>query len=209
LLAIQIVPLGPSACGAPKASAPPQLNVQDAPLGRDLKAGASFAPIIKKVAPSVVNIYSSMIIHERQAPNPFLNDPFFRRFFGDDSGGRMQPRDRKAQSLGSGVIVSADGYILTANHVVEGADKVKVALANGQKEYDAKIIGTDPATDVAVLKIDDGKDLPAAIIADSDKVEVGDTVLAIGNPFAVGQTVTMGIVSAIGRGRQSLRFRSH
>src|SRR5258706_403027 len=200
LMATQIVPLGQSACGAPKASALPQLNIQDAPLGRDLKAGASFAPIIKKVAASVVNIYSSMTIHERQAPNPFLNDPFFRRFFGDDSEGRMQPRDRKAQSLGSGVIVSPDGYILTANHVVEGADKVKVALASGEKEFDARVIGGDAPTDIAVLKIESKARLPAVTIADSDKLEVGDVVLAIGNPFAVGQTVTMGIVSGLGRG---------
>ena len=97
------------------------------------------------------------------------------------------------------MIVSPDGYILTANHVVEGADKVKVALASGEKEFDAKVIGTDPATDTAVLKVD-GKDLPAITIADSDKLEVGDVVLAVGNPFAVGQTVTMGIVSGLARG---------
>ena len=97
------------------------------------------------------------------------------------------------------MIVSPDGYILTANHVVEGADKVKVALASGEKEFDAKVIGTDPATDTAVLKVD-GKNLPAITIADSDKLEVGDVVLAVGNPFGVGQTVTMGIVSALGRG---------
>src|SRR6266550_938535 len=179
---------------------PAKLNIQETPLTREVKAATSFAPIVKKVAPSVVNIYSTMIVRERPRQNPLLEDPFFRQFFGDRFNGQLQPREHKEQGLGSGIIVTADGYILTGNHVIEGADKVKVALANGQKEYDAKIIGTDPATDVAVLKIDDGKDLPAAIIADSDKVEVGDTVLAIGNPFAVGQTVTMGIVSAIGRG---------
>src|SRR6185436_2528120 len=103
------------------------------------------------------------------------------------------------QSLGSGVIVSADGYILTASHVVEGADKVKVALASGEKEFDAKVIGSDPPSDIALLKIE-GKELPQATLADSDKLEVGDLVLAIGNPFAVGQTVTMGIVSGVGRG---------
>src|SRR5437016_10937262 len=185
LIAIHFLP--PCLCGwaAPKTDSLPKLYVQDAPLSRDLRAGASFAPIIKKVAPSVVNIYSSMTIRERQVPNPLLNDPFFRRFFGDDSGRTAQPRDRKTQSLGSGVIVSPDGYILTANHVVEGADKVKVALASGQKEFEAKVIGADPPTDVALLKID-AKGLPAITIADSDKLEVGDTVLAIGNPFAVG-----------------------
>ena len=200
LIAVHLLSLGASAWAAPKADASPQLNVQDAPLSRDLKAGASFAPIIKRVAPSVVNIYSSMTIHERQAPNPLLNDPFFRRFFGDDSGGQPQRRDRKTQSLGSGVIVSSDGYILTANHVVEGADKVKVALASGEKEFDAKVIGTDAPTDIAVLKIEAKAKLPVVTIADSDKLEVGDVVLAIGNPFGVGQTVTMGIVSALGRG---------
>src|SRR5882724_3216114 len=179
---------------------PAKLNIQEAPLSREVKAATSFAPIVKKVAPSVVNIYSTMIVRERPRQNPLLDDPLFRQFFGERFNEQLQPREHKEQGLGSGLIVTADGYILTGNHVIEGADKVKVALASGQKEYDARIIGTDPATDVAVLKIEDGKDLPAAIIADSDKVEVGDTVLAIGNPFAVGQTVTMGIVSAIGRG---------
>ena len=155
------------------------------------------APVVKKVAPSVVNIYSTVTIHER--PNQLFSDPFFRRFFGEEPKGQTQPRTHREQSLGSGVIVSPDGYILTANHVVEGADKVKVALASGEKEFDAKVIGTDPATDTAVLKVD-GKNLPAITIADSDKLEVGDVVLAVGNPFGVGQTVTMGIVSALGRG---------
>ena len=147
----------------------------------------------------MVNIYSTMTIHERGSQNPFLNDPLLRRFFGDQFG-QMQPRDHKAQGLGSGVIVSSDGYILTANHVVEGADTVKVALADGEKEFEAKVIGTDPPTDVAVLRIDAKKPLPAITLADSDKLEVGDMVLAIGNPFAVGQTVTMGIISALQRG---------
>ncbi len=175
---------------------PPKLIIQDAPIKRDLRAPISFAPMVKKVAPSVVNIYSTLTIKERQSP---LMDPLLRRFFGEDFG-PSQPRERKAQSLGSGVIVSPDGYILTANHVVEGADVVKVALAEGEKEYDAKVIGTDPPTDVAVIKIEARKPLPAMAIADSDKMEVGDMVLAIGNPFGVGQTVTMGIVSGLGRG---------
>jgi len=181
------------------ANLPPKVTVLDAPLSRDIKAGTSFAPVIKKVAPSVVNISSSMTIHERSSRNPLQEDPFLRRFFGDDSTDQTQPRDRKAQSLGSGVIVSPDGYILTASHVVEGADKVKVALASGEREFDAKVIGTDPPTDVAVLKIEAKNNLPVIPIANSDQLEVGDVVLAIGNPFAVGQTVTMGIVSAVGR----------
>ena len=186
-----------AAPGLSRTNPPPKLTVQETPINRDLKAATSVAPVVKKVAPSVVNIYSSVTVRER--PNPHLNDPMFRRFFGDDSGGQGQPRTHQEQSLGSGVIVSPDGYILTANHVVEGADKVKVALASGEKEFDAKVIGTDPATDTAVLKVD-AKDLPAITIADSDKLEVGDAVLAIGNPFGVGQTVTSGIVSALGRG---------
>ncbi len=187
--------------GAPAAgrtNPAPRLTIQETPINRDLKAATSMAPVVKKVAPSVVNIYSTVTIRER--PNALLNDPFLRQFFfGDDSEGRKPPRTRHEQSLGSGVIVSPDGYILTANHVVEGADKVKVGLASGQKEFDARVIGTDPATDTAVLKVD-GKNLPAVTIADSDKLEVGDVVLAIGNPFGVGQTVTMGIVSALARG---------
>jgi serine protease Do len=180
-----------------KANHLPKLTIEETPISRDLKAATSVAPVVKKVAPSVVNIYSTVTIRERA--NPLLSDPMFRRFFGEQFGDQSQPRTHHEQSLGSGVIVSSDGYILTANHVVEGADKVKVALASGEKEFDAKIIGTDPATDTAVLKVE-GKDLPAVTIADSDKLEVGDVVLAIGNPFAVGQTVTMGIISALGRG---------
>ena len=175
----------------------PRLTVQETPINRDIKAATSLAPVVKKVAPSVVNIYSTVTIRER--PNPYLSDPFLRRLFGDGSGEQSPPRTRREQSLGSGVIVSPDGYILTANHVVEGADKVKVGLASGEKEFDARIIGTDPATDTAVLKVD-GKNLPAVTIADSDKLEVGDVVLAVGNPFGVGQTVTMGIVSGLSRG---------
>jgi serine protease Do len=178
---------------------PARLTIEEKALNRDVRAPISFAPVIKRVAPSVVNIYSTMTIHERGSQNPFLNDPLLRRFFGDQFGS-MQPRDHKAQGLGSGVIVSADGYVLTANHVVEGADSVKVALSDGEREFDAKVIGTDPPTDIAVLKIEAKKTLPAMTLADSDKLEVGDMVLAIGNPFAVGQTVTLGIISALQRG---------
>src|SRR5512140_2368611 len=132
---------------------PAKVVVQDTPINRDIKAPLSFAPVAKKVGPSVVNIYSTMTVKERQSP--ILSDPLLRRFFGDDfGGGPSQPRERHAQSLGSGVIVSPDGYVLTANHVVEGADKVKVSLSSGDKEYEAKVVGTDPPTDIAVLKID-------------------------------------------------------
>src|SRR5579864_2161442 len=178
---------------------PAQLTIEERALNRDLRAPISFAPVIKRVAPSVVTIYSTMTIRERATPNPFSEDPFLRRFFGDQFG-KSQPRDRKEQGLGSGVIVSPDGYVLTANHVVEGADTVKVALADGEREFDAKVIGTDPPSDVAVLRLNAKKPLPAITLADSDKLQVGDMVLAIGNPFAVGQTVTMGIISALQRG---------
>ena len=179
----------------------PAIKVETTPVNRDVKLGASFAPVVKKTAPSVVNIYSTQTIHFRTRPfrNPFSDDPFFRQFFGEQPGSNEgREFTRKAQSLGSGVIVSPDGYILTANHVVEGADEVKVAIADGKKEFTAKVVGADPPTDVAVLKID-AKDLPAITLGDSDQLEVGDIVLAIGNPFRVGQTVTMGIVSALGR----------
>jgi serine protease Do len=200
LTALTILPLEarskPSQAAA-GTNPPARLNVDESPLRREVKAATSFAPVIKKVAPSVVNIYSTMTVRERALP--FFNDPMWRRFFGEESGDQSRPRTHREQGLGSGVIITPDGYILTANHVVEGAEKVKVALATGGKEFDAKVIGTDPATDTAVLKVD-GKDLPAITIADSDKLEVGDVVLAVGNPFAVGQTVTMGIVSGLARG---------
>jgi Do/DeqQ family serine protease len=162
-------------------------------------AASSFAPVSKKVGGSGVTVFSTTVIRERPMWNPFSDDPFWRRFFGDNSGRSQAPRERRAQGLGSGVIVTPDGYILTANHVVDGADSVKVAMTDGQ-EYDARIVGNDPPTDIAVLKIEPKKELPAITLADSDKLEVGDLVLAVGNPFGLGQTVTMGIVSALGRG---------
>ena len=176
----------------------PAIKVETAPVNRDAKLGASFAPVVKKAAPSVVNIYSTHIVHERLMRNPLLNDPFFRQFFGDQLPNDNRERTRREQSLGSGVIISPDGYILTANHVVEGADEIKVLLPDNKKECLARVIGTDPPTDVAVLKID-AKNLPAITLADSDQLEVGDVVLAIGDPFGLEHTVTMGIISALGR----------
>jgi serine protease Do len=179
----------------------PAINVDKTPVVRDVKAVTSYAPIVKKAAPSVVNIFSTHIIHERLYRNPMFNDPFFRQFFGDpygQDGGGQREITRREQSLGSGIIVSSDGYVLTANHVVEGMDEIKVALSDNKKEYTARVVGTDPLTDVAVLKID-ATGLPAITLGDSDQLEVGDVVLAIGNPFNVGQSVTMGIVSALGR----------
>ena len=172
--------------------------MDESPIAREVKAATSFAPVVKRVAASVVNIYSTTTVREQAYQHPFLNDPFFRHFFGGDLSGGA--RTHKEQGLGSGVIISPEGYILTANHVVEGADSVKVALPSGEFKVDARVVGTDPMTDVALLKIESKKPLAAIVLADSDKLEVGDLVLAVGNPFAVGQTVTMGIVSGLGRG---------
>ncbi len=172
------------------------LHVQTAPVNAALRDRTSFAPMIKRVSPSVVNIYTTKTVKQSPMMSPLFDDPFFRQFFGAPY--ENIPRERREQALGSGVIISEDGYLLTNNHVVENADEIKVALADDKTVYDAKIIGTDPQTDIAVIKVE-AKKLPAITIADSDQLEVGDTVLAIGNPFGVGQTVTMGIVSAKGR----------
>jgi serine protease Do len=177
----------------------PQVTVSDKPIDRSARA-VSFAPVVKKVAPSVVNIYSKRTVKVSRFWGPFTDDPFFRRFFGGDDPRGNQPETRQQQGLGSGVIISEDGYILTNNHVVEGADKdgVSVALADGKTEYAAKVVGTDPQTDVAVLKIE-AKALTPVTLGDSEHLEVGDVVLAVGNPFGVGQSVSMGIISALGR----------
>ena len=159
---------------------------------------SSYAPVLKNVLPSVVNISSSKVVKARQEMGEQMMDPFFRQFFGNGDGQFDIPKDRRERSLGSGVIVSPEGYILTNNHVVDGATEVKVTLSD-KHEYEAKIIGTDPKTDIAVLKID-ASNLKPVTLGDSSKVEVGDTALAIGDPFGVGQTVTRGIISATGRG---------
>ena len=176
----------------------PAIKVETTPVNRDAKLGASFAPVVKRAAPSVVNIYSTHIVHIRPMRIPIFVDPFSRQSYGNQFPIEGRERTRREQSLGSGVIISPDGYIITANHVVDGADEIKVAIADNKQEFTARVIGTDPPTDVAVLKVD-AKDLPAITLGDSDQLEVGDIVLAIGNPFRVGQTVTMGIVSALGR----------
>jgi serine protease Do len=175
----------------------PRLHVDSTPINRDPQMGNSYAPVIKKVAPSVVNIYSSRIVKQRLY-NPLMADPFFRRFFGDPDGDGSREVVSRDNWLGSGMIVTPDGYILTANHVVEGADEIKVGIKNDTTVYSAKVIGMDPPTDVAILKIE-AKELPAMTLGDSDQIEVGDVVLAVGNPFGIGQTVTRGIVSALGR----------
>jgi serine protease Do len=160
---------------------------------------SSYAPLIKEVLPSVVNISSSKVVHNRMSSEEMPMDPFFRQFFGQDGEGQFNmPRESREKALGSGVIVSPEGYILTNNHVVDGATDVQVTLSD-KREFKARIVGTDPKTDIAVLKID-AKDLAPITIGDSSKVEVGDVALAIGDPFGVGQTVTKGIISATGRG---------
>jgi len=157
----------------------------------------SFAPLVRQVTPSVVNVYATTI--SQQATSPFLSDPFFQRFFGGDTP-FMESRPRKSQSLGSGVIVDAGGVVLTNHHVIEGATDIRIATTDGQ-EYPVDLVLDDPKTDLAVLKVKDsgGQVFPALDFADSDALEVGDLVLAIGNPFGVGQTVTSGIVSALAR----------
>jgi len=152
---------------------------------------ASYADAVTVATPAVVNIYTTKLI--TQHPSPMFNDPLFRHFFGGDS----VPRQRLESSLGSGVIISSEGYVLTNNHVIDGADEIQVALQDG-RSVSAKVVGTDPETDLAVLKVA-LPDLPAIVFARSEDLRVGDVVLAIGNPFGVGQTVTQGIVSATGR----------
>jgi Do/DeqQ family serine protease len=156
----------------------------------------SYAPIVKKAAPAVVNVYVRSRV--RTFASPFANDPFFQRFFGEGFG---LPRERIQSSLGSGVIISPDGVIVTNTHVVKGGaeTEIRVALAD-KREFDARIVAQDDKTDLAVLKIESREaDFPFLEFADSDKLEVGDIVLAIGNPFGVGQTVTSGIISALTR----------
>jgi serine protease Do len=198
--AVAVAALVAGSALAKETAGPPKVNVDDRSIDRDGRIATSYASVVKKVAPSVVNIYSTRTVRMQRFRTPF-NDPFFRQFFGWDSEpGDNRAMTRREQSLGSGVIVSEDGYILTDNHVVEGADKdgVEVSLGDGKERYTARVVGTDPQTDVAVLKIEARK-LSAITLTDSDKVEIGDVVLAIGNPFEVGQSVTMGIVSAVGR----------
>jgi Do/DeqQ family serine protease len=152
----------------------------------------TFAPVVRRIAPAVVNVYSKTVV--QQQVNPFFNDPLFSQLFGTP-----ELRQRVQQSLGSGVIVRADGLIVTNNHVVEGGNEITVALSD-KREFRAKVLLADPRTDLAVVKIDTrGERLPVVPFADSDTVQVGDLVLAIGDPYNVGQTVTMGIVSALAR----------
>lgn len=184
----------------PQTSTPPVQRTP--PVTRDatpLQRGpgtASYSDAVQRAAPAVVNVYSSRLVERDH--HPLMSDPFFEQFFGNSQSGRR----RMLSSLGSGVIVSAEGYILTNNHVISGADQVQVALRDGRETL-ATVIGTDPETDLAVLKID-LDNLPVIDLADATNTRVGDIALAIGNPFGVGQTVTMGIISATGRNHLGL-----
>jgi serine protease DegQ len=161
----------------------PVLQAQSLPVSESYREAAG------RAMPAVVNILTSKALRET---HPLLKDPFFRRFFGD-----KLPPDEQLASLGSGVIVSTDGYILTNYHVVEAADEIEVGMADGRKAR-AELVGTDPETDLAVVRIKE-RNLPVMVLGHADEARVGDVVLAIGNPFGVGQTVTMGIISALGR----------
>ncbi|PTY02460.1 peptidase S1 [Opitutaceae bacterium EW11] len=188
------------------------VKVDDQSIAREnFSESGSYAPVVKRVSPSVVKVEVTERAKDVPAPDlpPFLSDPALRQFFGipfdgnSGRGGRML-RQPPQEGLGSGVIVSTDGYILTNNHVVHDADVIKVTLGD-QRELTAKVVGTDPQSDLAVIKVD-AKDLPAITFADSARVEVGDHVLAIGNPFGIGQTVTGGMVSAVGRATLGLDY---
>jgi serine protease Do len=159
-----------------------------------------FSSVLKPALPAVVNIHSSKVVKSRPSQMmPFFNDPMFKQFFGDQFGqGQQQPQTEREQSLGSGVIITSDGTIVTNNHVIEGATDIKVDLAD-KREFQAKLVGTDAKTDIAILKIE-ATGLPTLAVGDSSKLQVGDVIFAIGDPFGIGETATMGIVSATGRG---------
>ena len=169
-------------------------NAQLLPDSRE-QIQLSFAPLVKQASPAVVNVYSERLV--RQSGSPFAGDPFFERFFGPGAFGA--PQDRVQSSLGSGVIVGREGIIVTNNHVVEGANALKIVLAD-RREYEAELVLADERTDLAVLRIDaEGEELPILEFSDTRNLQVGDLVLAIGNPFGIGQTVTSGIISATAR----------
>jgi serine protease Do len=189
--------------GSPPASAvreavPADLEPRPAAQQGQASPLGSFAPVVERVAPAVVNVSSTKIVRPPAAEHgPLFNDPLLRDFFGGPQGPRP-PRELKQQALGSGVIISSDGYVLTNNHVVQGASDVRVTLPD-RRELRAKIVGTDPKTDIALLRIQ-GNDFPVVRWGDSTKVRVGDWALAFGDPLGLGPTVTAGIISAMGRG---------
>jgi S1-C subfamily serine protease len=172
---------------------PVYIDQMQARAGGELVNGMGFAPILQSALPAVVSITSSRLVKVPQMP--FFNDPFFQQFFGGQP--QRMPQQQRERGLGSGVIVSPDGYVLTNNHVVDKATEIKVILAD-KKQYSGKVIGTVPRTDIAVVKIS-APGLAALHLGDSSKLQVGDYTFAIGNPFGVGETATMGIISATGR----------
>jgi serine protease Do len=191
--------LGVRAATLPRPENPPA-NVKTASRS-EAAARRGYSSVVKKVVPAVVNISSSRVVKSEtsgmKGMQGLQNDPFFRQFFGNGPGMNV-PKERREKALGSGVLVSPEGYILTNNHVVDHATEVTVTLQD-KREFKARVVGTDARMDVAVLKIE-GSNFPTLTLGDSSKVEVGDIVLAVGDPFGVGQTVTSGIVSATGRG---------
>ncbi|MBT8766223.1 Do family serine endopeptidase AlgW [Metapseudomonas boanensis] len=193
LVALLIIQKYPQWVGLPTQ----EVHVQEAPSFRFNRQGpASYADAVKSASPAVANLYTTKMVSK--PAHPLFEDPQFRRFFGDNL-----PRQRRMESsLGSAVIMSPEGYLLTNNHVTAGADQIVVALKDGRETL-AHLVGSDPETDLAVLKID-LKDLPSITLGRSDDIRIGDVALAIGNPFGVGQTVTMGIISATGRNQLGL-----
>jgi serine protease DegQ len=186
-----VVTLKPEWLGRPAAGTQIVELTQAVPAGSGASRVASYSDAVRRATPAVVNVFTSKEV--KNPRHPFLSDPLFRHFFGD----RLDAESQRASSLGSGVIVSPRGYILTNHHVVEAADEIEVALADGKK-LKARLVGSDPETDLAVLQVSNGT-LPSITFGDAEGLRVGDVVLAIGNPFGVGQTVTMGIISALGR----------
>jgi serine protease Do len=185
------------------AASPITLRIAGSPAIGPANFSEGFSAVVEPLLPAVVNISTSKMVKNSQNDSPFFNDPFFRQFFGNPFGeGQQEPKEQREHSLGSGVIVNPDGYILTNNHVVDGASDVQVTLSD-KRNFKAKIIGTDARTDLAVLKIPTSG-LSSVTLGDSTKAKVGDICLAIGDPFGIGETVTMGIVSA--KGRRDLRI---
>ncbi|MEN4751854.1 Do family serine endopeptidase AlgW [Pseudomonas sp. Ps21-P2] len=196
LIALLIIQRYPQWVGLPSQN----VNLQQAPQQTFVQQGpVSYADAVSNAAPAVANLYTTKMVNNNNKPNhPLFDDPQFRRFFGDN----LPKQKRMQSSLGSAVIMSPEGYLLTNNHVTSGADQIVVALKDG-RETIAKVVGSDPETDLAVLKID-LKNLPSITLGRSDAIRIGDVALAIGNPFGVGQTVTMGIISATGRNQLGL-----
>ncbi|WP_043309129.1 Do family serine endopeptidase AlgW [Pseudomonas sp. ML96] len=194
LLALLLIQRYPQWVGLPGN----EVRLQQAPrYGIAQEGPVSYADAVSRAAPAVANLYTTKMVN-KASTHPLLEDPVFRRFFGDN----LPKQRRMESSLGSAVIMSPEGYLLTNNHVVADADQIVVALKDGRETL-ARLIGSDPETDLAVLKID-LKNLPAITLGRSDQIQIGDVTLAIGNPFGVGQTVTMGIISATGRNQLGL-----